>query len=174
LIRDLNEDLWREPFNDEFEAFVLEIKNLLVPIFKTIQKYGLKKRHFNKFNSSVEKFYKRNIEQKAYSFEVTSRYQKRFMRYKNSLFTFLEEDGISWNNIIAERAIKPIAIQRKISTVFWEKGASKYLLLLGIAQSCKLQNKPFLKFLTSQEKDIEKFKAPKPLKYSRLIPKKID
>ena len=96
------------------------------------------------------------------------------MRYKNSLFTFLEEDGISWNNIMAERAIKPVAIQRKISTVFWEKGASKYLLLLGIAQSCKLQNKPFLKFLISQEKDIEKFKAPKPLKYSRLIPRKID
>ena len=170
LIRDLNEDLWREPFNDEFEGFVLEVKNLLIPIFMTIQKYGLKKRHFNKFNQSVEKFYNKNIEQKAYSFEVTNRYQKRFMRYKNSLFTFLEEDGISWNNIMAERAIKPVAIQRKISTIFWERGASNYLLLLSIAQSCKFQKKPFLKFLLSQEKDIEKFKAPKPLKYSRLIP----
>ena len=73
---------------------------------------------------------------------------------------------------MAERAIKPIAIQRKISTIFWEKGANKYLLLLSIAQSCKFQNKPFLKFLISQERDIEKFKAPKPLKYSRLIPQK--
>ena len=91
MIRDLNEDLWREPFNDEFEAFVLGVKNLLIPIFMTIRKYGLKKRHFNKFNQSVEKFYSRNIEQKAYSFEVTNRYQKRFIRYKNSLFTFLKE-----------------------------------------------------------------------------------
>jgi hypothetical protein len=172
LIRDLNDNLWREPFNEEFEAFVLEIKNLLVPIFGTIRNFDLKKRHFNKFNPSIEKFYKRNIEQREYNNEVTSRFQKRFIRYKSSLFTFLEEDGISWNNIMAERAIKPVAIQRKISPIFWEKGAKKYLLLLSIAQSCKFQNKPFLKFLMSKEKDIEKFKAPKPLKYSCLIPRK--
>jgi len=127
---------------------------------------------YNKFNQSVEKFYNRNIDQKAYSFEVTNRYQKRFIRYKSSLFTFLKEDGISWNNIMAERAIKPVAIQRKISTIFWERGASKYLLLLSIAQSCRFKKKPFLKFLLSQVKDIEKFKAPKPLKYSHLIPPK--
>lgn len=171
LIRDLNEDLWREPFNYEFEQFVLEIKNLLLPIFKTIQKYGLKKRNFNKFIPSVEKFYKINIEHKVFNFEVTVRYQKRFIRYKDSLFTFLKEDGISWNNIMAERAIKPVAIQRKISTIFFEQGASKYLSLLGVAQSCKFQNKPFLKFLLSKEKDIDKFKAPKPLKYSRILSK---
>jgi predicted RecB family nuclease len=172
FIRDINEELWKEPFNDEFEAFVLNIKNLLVPIFKSIRRFGLKKRHFNKFKPSVGKFYKGNVEQIEYDFEVTRRFQKRFIRYKSSLFTFLEEDGISWNNIMAERAIKPIAIQRKISTIFWEKGASKYLLLLSIAQSCKFQKKSFLKFLISQEKDIEKFRAPKPLKYSRLLQNK--
>jgi hypothetical protein len=33
LIRDLNNDLWSNPYNREYEAFVTRVKNLLVPIF---------------------------------------------------------------------------------------------------------------------------------------------
>jgi hypothetical protein len=33
LIRDLNDDLWSEPYNQTYEAFVSEVKNLLVLIF---------------------------------------------------------------------------------------------------------------------------------------------
>lgn len=173
LMRDLNDDLWKEPFNEEFEQFVLEVKNLIVPILKETKKYGLKRRHLNKFRKSIEKFYQKNVDNRNYEFEITTRYQKRFIRYRNSLFTFIEEDGIDWHNNMAERAIKPVIIQRKISMFFWETGANKYLVLLGIAQSCRLQNKPFLKFLVSQEKDVDEYKASKPPKYSRLLPPKI-
>jgi len=172
LMRNLNDDLWKEPFNEEFEQFVLEVKNLIVPIIKETQKYGLKRRHLNKFRKSIEKFYQKHIENRIYRFEITHRYQKRFIRYRNSLFTFIEEDGIDWHNNMAERAIKPVIIQRKISMYFWENGANKYLVLLGIAQSCRLQNKTFLKFLISQGKDVDEYKAPKPLKYSRFLPPK--
>jgi predicted RecB family nuclease len=34
LIRDLNEDLWKSPFDSEFEAFILEVKNLIVPMLE--------------------------------------------------------------------------------------------------------------------------------------------
>src|SRR6266702_406169 len=57
LIRDLNEDLWGEPFNTEFEVFVLEIKNLIIPIMETIQTYGLRKDNLNKFKKHVDTFY---------------------------------------------------------------------------------------------------------------------
>ena len=171
LIRDLNDDLWKEPFNEGFELFVLEVKNLIVPILQTIQKYGLKKRHLNKFKKNIDQFYKKNIDHQVYKFEVTLKYQKRFQRYRDSLFIFLEEDGISWNNNMAERAIRPLAVQRKISGTFYDSFVSEYLLFLGIAQSCKFQEKPFLKFLLSQEKDIDLFKSPKSLKYSKLTPK---
>src|SRR5439155_26760291 len=50
-----------------------------------------------------------------YQGEVTQKYQKRFLRYRDSLFRFLEEDGIPWNNNMAERAIRHLAVQRKIS-----------------------------------------------------------
>jgi predicted RecB family nuclease len=50
LIRDLNDDLWSNPFNLEFETFVFEVKNLLVPIFAAVETYGLKRRHLHKFH----------------------------------------------------------------------------------------------------------------------------
>ena len=169
LIRDLNDDLWKEPFNEEFELFVLEVKNLIVPILQAIRKYGSKKRHLNKFKKSINQFYKKNIDNHVHRFEVTIKYQKRFHRYRNSLFVFLEEDGIPWNNNMAERAIRHLAVQRKISGFFFDSLISEYLLLLGIAQSCRFQDKPFLKFLLSQEKDIDLFKASKPKKIQDLL-----
>jgi len=172
LIRDINEDLWKEPFNEEFETFVLEVKKLIVPILQTIQKYGSKKRHLNKFKKSIDLFYRKSIDQSVYSFEVTTRYQKRFQRYKDSLFTFMEEDDIPWDNNMAERAIRQLAVQRKISGSFYKHAVPHYLLLLAISQTCRFQNKPFLQFLISKEKDVDEYKAPKPPKYSRLLPLK--
>ena len=169
LIRDLNDDLWKLPFNTEFESFVFEVKNLITPIFETVEKYGLKRRHLNKFKKLVEQFYKKNIIDKDYKSEITKKYQKRFKRYKKSLFTFLDQDFIPWNNNTAERAIRHLAIQRKISRNFFENLTPKYLLLLGIAQTCKFQDKSFLKFLVSKEKDVDKFRSPKHLKISKSV-----
>ena len=112
LIRDINDDLWKEPFNEEFELFVLGIRDLILPIFQTILKYGSKKRHLNKFKKPIDQFYKKRIDHQAYKFEVTLKYQKRFQRYRDSLFIFLEEDNIPWNNNMAERALRHLAVQR--------------------------------------------------------------
>ena len=166
LIRDLNDDLWNAPFNAEFEVFVLEVRNLLIPIFEKIDKQGLKTRHLNKFKKSVEQFYDKNIVDKDYKSELTKKYQKRFQRNKDSLFTFLEQDNIPWNNNMAERAIRQLAVQRKISTNFFEHTVPDYLLLLGIAQTCRFQDKSFLKFLLSEEIDIEKIRVIKHKKIS--------
>ncbi len=88
-------------------------------------------------------------------------YQKRLQRYRHSLFTLLEYDGIPWNNNMAERAIRHLAVQRKISGTFFASVAPQYLLLLGLAQTCRFQGKSVLKFLLSGEKDIDSFKGAK-------------
>ena len=167
LIRDLNDDLWDAPFNAEFELFVLEVMNLIVPIFEAVDKHGLKTKYLNKFKKSVEQFYDKNIVDKDYKSELTKKYQKRFQRYKDSLFTFLEQDNIPWNNNMAERALRQLAVQRKISTHFFENTVPDYLLLLGVAQTCRFQDKSFLKFLLSEEIDIDKIRVIKHLKISR-------
>src|SRR5439155_24241911 len=133
--------LWKAPFDGEFEAFILEVKNLFVPILGAVQEYGLKKRHLQKFRKQIDCFYERVIEDKVYSSELTNKYQHRFQRYRQSLFTFIEHDGIPWNNNMAERAIRHLAIQRKISIFFFKTGATFYLLLLGITQTCRFQGK---------------------------------
>jgi hypothetical protein len=139
LIRDLNDDLWKAPFDREFEAFVLEVRTLLVPILEAVDRYGLKRRHLHRFRKEVECFYDRAIISGESASDLVGTYRKRFQRYRESLFTFLDQDGIPWNNNMAERAIRQLAIQRKISGTFFKNVASEYLRLLAISQTCRFQ-----------------------------------
>jgi hypothetical protein len=50
---------------------------------------------------------------------------------------------------MAERALRHLAVQRKISGSFFASGMSDYLVMLGVMQTCRFQNKPFLAFLMS-------------------------
>jgi hypothetical protein len=167
LIRDLNEDLWQNPWDGEFEHFIVAVRGLILPIIATTDKYGLKRHHLQKFKSNVEAFYKQIITGKSYRSELVNTYQKRFVRYQESLFTFLDYDGVPWHNNKAENAIRHIARQRTISGSFFESSTHAYLLLLGLRQSCRFQGKPFLKFLLSEEKDIDTFKVSRRLKNTR-------
>jgi len=157
LIRDLNDDLWKNPFLAEYEGFVTCVRDLLVPIFADVERYGLKARHLHKHMKSVDRFYRHTIDDVTWQSEIVQTYQKRFLRYRESLFLFLVEDGIPWNNNMAERAIRHLAVQRKISGSFFGKGPTDYLTLLGIAQSCRFQDKSFLRFLLSEERDVDAF-----------------
>ncbi len=170
LIRDLNDDLWKNSFNQELEGFVSSVRDLLVPIMTDVERYGLKRWHLQKYTHLVERFYKAVIVNREYKCEVTQKYQKRFVRYKESLFRFLEEDGIPWNNNTAERASRHLAVQRKISGYFFKRVAVPYLLLLGIAQTCRFQGKSFLNFLISRERDIDQFKEKRRPKVTIQVP----
>jgi len=169
LIRDLNEDLWKYPFDEELEKFVSGVKDLIVPIIEVIDRWGLKAKHLRRFKKPVDRFYATVIQGREYALDVTKKYQKRFVRYRESLFRFLEEDGIPWNNNTAERAIRHLAVQRKISGALYPRGAVDYLVLLGIAQTCRFQKKSFLKFLLSEEIDVDRFQPPRRVKISRPI-----
>src|SRR5438067_2543166 len=169
LIRDINDDLWKAPFDQEFEAFALTIRDLLVPILAAVDRFGLKARHLRKFGKDVERFYARHVVGREYTSEPAVKYQKRFQRYRASLFTFLGQDGIPWNNNMAERAIRQLAVQRKISGTFFKRVAPQYLLLLAIAQTCRFQGKSFLKFLLSKGKDVDEFRRSRPIKYSSPV-----
>jgi predicted RecB family nuclease len=157
LIRDLNNDLLEAPFDTELENLVLQIKNLIIPIMECIQKHGLRQKNLQKFQKQVGTFYKNNITGKRFKSELALTYQKRFIRYRERLFTFLEHNELPWHNNTAERAIRHIAKQREISRVFGESAAQDYLVLLGLRQTCRFQNKSFFKFLFSGETDLDHF-----------------
>jgi len=171
LVRDLNDDLWKNPFNDDYESFVAAVSDLLVPIFEDAAKYGLKARHLRKHRRAVDRFYKHTIDGSTCQCDIIAKYQKRFTRYSDSLFTFLQEDGIPWNNNSAERAIRHLAVQRKISGFLFHSGAGHYLRLLGIGQTCRFQEKSFLRFLISGEKDVDAYRERKRPRSSRRVAK---
>jgi len=161
LIRDLNDDLWKNPFNPELELFVTAVCDVLVPIFEDVEKYGLKARNLRKHKHVIKQFYTHYIDERLYECEIVTKYQKRFIRYRDSLFLFLEQDGIPWNNNTAERAIRHLAVQRKISGSFYRDLTSKYLRLLGIGQTCRFQEKSFLRFLVSGKKHMDQYRERK-------------
>jgi len=158
LIRDLNDDLWKNPFDDEFERFIVAVRDLLSPILDDVRRFGLKAYHLRKHRDRVERFYRQAITCQASAGNTTARYRKRFERYKVSLFSFIENDNVPWHNNAAERAIRHLAVQRKISGAFGEKGASQYLRLLGIAQTCRFQQKSLLGFLLSRCADVDEYR----------------
>jgi hypothetical protein len=77
---------------------------------------------------------------------------------QESLFSFIEHDGVPWHNNAAERALRHLAVQRKISGAFSEKGAGDYLRLLAIAQTCRFQRKSFLGFLLSKCTNVDEYR----------------
>ena len=129
----------------------------------------MSKLKLRKFNKDVNRFYAKNVTGKEYRSELAETYRKRFDRYRNSLFTFLGQDGIPWNNNMAERAIRQLAVQRKISGSFFKRSAGHYLLLLGISQTCRFQEKSFLRFLLSKDTDVDSFRRTRPIRYSCAV-----
>lgn len=174
LIGDINDDLWKAPFDKELETFAVEVQALLVPILVEVDRYGLKAWHLRKFLKEVERFYNKHIIGREYTSEPVRTFQKRFDRYRDSLFTFLTRDGIPWENNMAERAIRQLAVQRKISGTFFKRVAPQYLLLLAVSQTCRFQGKSFLKFLLSKETDLDLFRRTRTLPYSCPVGKRVD
>lgn len=148
VIHDLNNDLYTSPFDNEFKSFVMNLRDLILPIMEAIQRYGLKKRHLNKFKRNVDRFY-RNTLDNSYKSDICTKYQERFLCYRNSLFTFLDNDGMPWHNNHAENALRYIILQKDISRTFHKSVIRSYLTYLGMKQTCKIQNRSFWKFLLS-------------------------
>lgn len=157
LIRDLNDDFLKNQFNIEFKNMIIDFGKLLRKIIETVDKFGLKKRNLNKHKKDVDNFYE-EVFRKEYKTEVAVAYQERFEKTKGKLFTFLDYDGIPWNNNNAENAIKPFAAHRRSSGyAFSENGINEYLILLSIQQTCRYREINFLDFLKSQETSINKY-----------------
>ena len=157
LIRDMNDDLYKNPFDEELNKIARDFSATLTPIIETIDKYGLAKYHLNKHICHA----KRLVEQTSLSvFEspLAKNYQRRIAKYKDKLFVFLEHDEVPWNNNNAEHAIKRFAFLRKViggtSTV---KGIKEYLVLLSVCETLRLRGVSVLKFLVSGCSDIEQF-----------------
>ncbi len=157
LIRDMNEDLLKNQLNEEYKMLAINFASLLKKIIETVDTFGLKKRNLSKHKKDVQKFWK-ELSNRTFNTELSSSYQKRLLKHKDKLFTFLDSDGIPWNNNNAENGIKAFSHYRKLTNnQLKEEGMSDYLVLLSILQTCKYRGINFLEFLKSGETSITKF-----------------
>lgn len=157
LIRDLNEDVFKEPFNTELKELVGEFAALLKPIIETIDRFGLKTRFLRKHKAEVNHYFKW-LTRREYGSETALKCKQRLEKNRETLFTFLDHDDIPWNNNNAEHAVKAFALLRRdFDGLSTEKGIKEYLILLSVCQTCKFMGVDFLDFLRSGEKDIHAF-----------------
>jgi predicted RecB family nuclease len=157
LIRDLNDDLFKNPFDVEYKGLVEDFGRLLRPIMDTIDRYGLRRRYLQKHKKEVARFFKTRVETTLES-SLATKYQERFKKNEHRLFTFLDYDGVPWNNNNAENAIKGFAATRRgVEGLFTENGLKKTLKLLSISQTLRNRDASFLEFLKSGKKSLKAF-----------------
>jgi predicted RecB family nuclease len=157
LARDINDDLFHSPFDEELKGLAQAFVTVLKPIVETIDRFGLKRCHLRKHKPDVERFF-HLVDSTDYRSEAAGKYQKRIQKYQANLFTFLDYDGVPWNNNNAEHAIKRFVSRRKIlGSSSTEKGLRGYLLFLSIYQTCRLKGVSFMKFLRSGLLDLDAF-----------------
>ena len=161
MIRDLNDHFVKHQLDSDFKNIVLNFSKLLNGIVETINKFGLKKRNLNKHKKAVVYFLK-SIAEADFETEICTKWQKRFNSCKDELFTFLDYDGIPWNNNNAENAIKAVALYRREADGLATKDRiQEHLTLLSIQQTCKFRGINFFEFLKSGETSISKFSTRK-------------
>jgi predicted RecB family nuclease len=157
LMRDVNDDLFHNPFDEELKQLAQRLVAVLKPIIDTIDKFGLKHYHLNKHKEDVARYF-RYLESRAYESEVARKYQRRIQKYQDKLFVFLDHDGVPWNNNNAENAIKRFAARRRLlGATSTERGLRDYLIFLSIYQTCRRKNLSFLGFLRSGRLDLDAF-----------------
>ncbi len=80
------------------------------------------------------------------------------MKNRDTMFTFLNFDGVPWNNNNAEHAVKAFAnLRQVIDGTTSEGGLRDYLVLLSVCETCRYKGIDFLGFLRSGSKNVDEF-----------------
>jgi Transposase IS66 family len=155
LVRELDEDLIHNPLDAPYKEMARKFGTLLRTIIGTVDRYGLKKRHLGKHQREVRRFL-RGIERLDRCSELVDKYRKRFVKYGAKMFTFLDHDGVPWNNNNAEHAIKRFAkYRRNTNGRYTERSLKEYLVLASVLETCEFNNVNVLKFLLSKETTLD-------------------
>ena len=159
LMRDINEEMQRRPFDDELKLMATKFSNVLKAAVATIDRYGFKARHLAKHRKPAREFCQWASEREFRS-APAERLRLRIVKYRDKLFTFLEYDGVSWNNTYAEHFIKPFAWHRSTANgIFTEHSIQDYLVILSLSGTCAGRGQNFLEFLLEDNKDAFNFKS---------------
>ena len=152
LMRDINEDLHKNPFDEVLKGIAERFGALLREIVETVDRYGLKVRHLGKHRKSSERFIEHVAEMNCAT-EVGRELQKRIEKNRDKLFTFLSYDGVPWNNNPVH-AVQAFTRLRNLISSSSPKGTRDYATLLSIQQTLRYRGRGFLEFMRSGDMEI--------------------
>jgi hypothetical protein len=157
LLRDMNQALLNNPFDAELQSITAPFGTLLRATVEEVDRHGLKARYLRRHERAADRFFD-DLAARIFGSEAAEALRTRLLKYRDKLFTFLQHDGVAWNNNAAENAIKRFAYYREGTVgVLKEAGLAEYLLLLSIYQTCRYRGVSFLKFLLSRERHVDIF-----------------
>ena len=87
LMRDFNEDLLKQPFNEELRTLIQDFAAVLRPMVQTVDRFGLKARFLRKHLRSVDHFY-RELAERDFRSQAALKYKKRFQRNRKDYLRF--------------------------------------------------------------------------------------
>ena len=161
LIRDLNDDLWKNPFNQEFEGFVSAVRDLLVPIMADVEKFGLKRWHLHRAHAACRAFLQdRNpgpgVQVRSYPEipEAVYPLQRELVPLLGGGRHTLEQQHGGTGESASGRPEEDFRD-------FFQAGSGSVPAIAGHCETCRFQGKSFLAFLLSREKDIDQFREKK-------------
>jgi len=154
LMRDINDDVIKHPFNEELAFVAKRFGILLREIVETIDKYGLKRRHLAKHKRAAQQFLD-DVAALQCATEVCSSLKKRIEKNQDKLFTFIDHDNVPWNNNNAEHAVRALTRLRNLMASSTAKGTREYFILLTVQQTLKCRDVGFLDFLRSGRTEID-------------------
>jgi predicted RecB family nuclease len=153
LIRDINEEVLKHPFNEELTFIAQRFGILLRQIVDTVDKYGLKKYHLGKHNRSADQFLA-DVAALPCVTEAGTALKRRIEKNNAKLFTFLNHDGVPWNNNNAEHAVRAFTRLRNVIVTSTPKGTTDYCILLSLQQTLRCRGIGFLDFLRTGRTEI--------------------
>jgi predicted RecB family nuclease len=155
LVRDIDDDVMKNPLDAELKGMAQEFGILLRTIIETVDRRGLKSRYLRKHKAAVRRFLDA-VTSTEFSSPLANKYKGRFQKSGAKMFTFLDHDGVPWNNNNAEHAIKRFAkYRRDADGRFTERTLEEYLVLSTVFETCEFNNVNALKFLLSKETTLE-------------------
>lgn len=154
LMWDINRAILKDSFDEELNGIGRTFGALMRDIVGTIDRYGLKRRYLRRHRVQASTWLDELRGNPGKSI-TAEKFRKRIVKYGDRLFTFLDYDGVPWNNNNAENSIKPFAKYRRlVRGRITEPGLRDYLVLLSIAHTCKYRGVSLLEFLLSGAQQI--------------------
>jgi hypothetical protein len=121
-------------------------------VFRTVRRMTLSVRAYT-WRAAAE-FVEHVVDMKCGT-EVGLALKKRIKKNKDKLFTFLNYDGVPWNNNNAEHAVRAFTRLRNAINTSTSKGTREFATLLSIRQTLRYRGTGFLQFMRSGRMEID-------------------